>query len=43
MLVINLIDYKYKNTTKAYIFTLFIYNKNFITSNILVFKDLNVN
>lgn len=42
ILIINLINYKYKNITKIFIFALFIYNKIFIAYNISIFKNLNI-
>ena len=42
MLIINTINCKRENATKAYICTLFIYNKSSTAGSIYVFEDLNV-
>lgn len=42
MLRLNIIDYKYKEKIKAFVFALSIHNKNILSGNIGVFEDLNV-
>lgn len=38
----NIINYKYKEKTKTYIFVLSIFNKSFFTSCISVINNLNI-
>lgn len=42
MPVINIINYKYKRSTKSFSFALFIFSESFAVNNLAIFENLNI-
>lgn len=42
MLIINIVNCKYKKSKKTFLYTLFIYKKSSIAKDLAIFENLNV-